>query len=111
MKKATKPHSKTVKDTRSAYRVRANRTGRAGKAVKKIDLAIPESVFESSRQLAQKLGMPLSEFYTAALAAYISAHQAASVTDQLNRVYATESSELDPALVQVQVALLAGESW
>jgi hypothetical protein len=107
MKKASKSHSKTVKETHSAYHV----TARARKATSKVDLAIPAMVFESSRQLAKKLDMPLSDLYIAALKAYIEAHPIDSITERLNRVYATESSELDPAFVQLQIALLAEEPW
>jgi hypothetical protein len=107
MKKAAKSHSKTVKETRSSYQV----TTRANKAASKVDLAIPTAIFESSRQLAKKLDMPLGDLYAAALQAYIEAHQTDSITERLNRIYATESSELDPALVRLQIALLAEETW
>ena len=107
MKKASKSHSKTVKETPSAYRV----TTRARKATSKVDLAIPVAIFESSRQLAQRLDMSLGDLYAAALKAYIEAHQADSITERLNQVYATESSELDPALVRLQIALLAEKTW
>ena len=107
MKKASKSHPKTVKETRSAYQV----TTRARKAAAKVDLAIPAAIFESSRQLAQKLDMPLGDLYAAALKDYVEAHQIDSITERLNRVYATESSELDPALVRLQIALLAEEPW
>ena len=107
MNKAPKSRSKTVKETRSAYHA----TTRTRKATSKIDLAIPAAVFESSRQLAQKLNMPLNELYAAALKAYVEAHQTDSVTEQLNQVYTAESSELDPALVRLQITLLTGETW
>jgi len=107
MKKVPKSHPKTVKETRSAYHV----TTRARKATSKVDLAIPAAIFESSRQLAQKLDMPLGDLYAAALKDYVEAHQTDSITERLNRVYATESSELDPALVRLQIALLAEEPW
>ena len=106
MKKASKSHSKTVTETRSAYHV----TMRTRKATSKVDLAIPAAIFETSRQLAQKLDMPLGDLYAAALKDYIEAHQVDSITERLNRVYATESSELDPALARLQITLLAEET-
>ncbi len=107
MKKASKSHTKTVKETRSAYHV----TTCARKAASKVDLAIPAAIFESSRQLAQELDMSLGDLYAAALKAYVEAHQTASTTERLNQVYATESSKLDPAFVRLQIALLAEETW
>ena len=107
MKKTQKPRSKAVKETRSAYHVRAH----SRKATAKVDVAIPAALFESSQQLAQKLDMPLEDLYAAALKAYIEAHPIDSITERLDRVYAVESSELDPALVQLQNSLLAEETW
>ena len=107
MKKASKSRPKPMKETRSVYRV----TTRARKAAPKVDLAIPAAIFESSQQLAKKLDMPLGDLYTAALKAFIEAHPVDSITERLNRVYATESSELDPAFAQLQIALLAEEQW
>ena len=34
-----------------------------------------------------------------------------NVTERLNQVYATESSELDPAFARLQIALLVEEPW
>lgn len=55
--------------------------------------------------------MPLNELYASALKAYVETHQTDDVTDRLNQVYAVESSELEPALVRLQITLLAGEAW
>ncbi|CAG0964549.1 hypothetical protein GPROT1_01077 [Gammaproteobacteria bacterium] len=61
------------------------------------------------QNLAAELGVPLSELYTTALTTYLAGH--GGVTETLNRLYATEPSELDPVLVSVQAALLTGEPW
>ncbi len=111
MKKPAKPRSKTLKETHADYRVGRRVTVRPGKSAKKTDIAIPDSVFEASRQLAQKLNLSLSEVYTAALTDYIAAHQADDVTARLNRVYETQPSALEPVLVKIQVAALASEAW
>jgi hypothetical protein len=76
----------------------------------KADIFIPSPIFEAAEQQAQKLGMSLSEFYTAALTAYVAACQRNDVTEALNRVYETELSAIDSLLVKVQVASLAGEA-
>ncbi len=72
---------------------------------------MPAAVVEAARQMAQQLNLSLSEIYAAALTEYVAAHQGGDITAQLNRVYATESSEVDPALMRVQISTLAGESW
>jgi hypothetical protein len=107
MKKTPQSPSKAVRETKSVYRV----TTRPRPAASRVDLSLPATVFESSRQLARKLNVPLNELYASALKAYVEAHQTDDVTDRLNQVYAVESSELEPALVRLQIALLAGEAW
>lgn len=72
-------------------------------------ISIPNPIFEAAKQVAQRLGMSLNEFCTAALAAYVAEHQIIDVTDKLNQVYETESSSIDPVLLEIQVASLDGE--
>jgi hypothetical protein len=75
------------------------------------DIVIPAPISETARQLAGKLGISVGEFYTAALSAYVVAVQKRDVTDALNQVYETESSAVDPILVNLQAASLGGEKW
>ena len=77
----------------------------------KVEVSVPNPIFEAANRLAEQLDMSLSEFYTAALAAYLTAYQGESVTEQLNRVYETEPANLEPDLVQLQVASLGSEPW
>ena len=78
----------------------------------KVDnISIPHPIFEAAKQLAPKLGMSLSELYTAALAAYVAAYQSEDVTAKLNEVYETEPSTLEPELVALQVASIGTETW
>lgn len=77
----------------------------------KMDISIPNPIYEASEQLAQRLGISLSELYTAALTAYVTAHQRGEVTEALNRVYETESSTIEPVLVKIQLASVGGEAW
>jgi hypothetical protein len=65
----------------------------------KTAISLPDSVFEQAEALAQQLGMSRSELYTKALQAYLKRHNRDQILLKLNQVYATESSELDPALV------------
>lgn len=74
-------------------------------------IQIPNPIYESAEQLAQKLDLSLSELYTVALTAYIHSYQKESVTEALNRVYETESSKLDPTLVTLQAASIEDGKW
>jgi len=77
----------------------------------KSDISIPNPVFHAAEELAKKMGVSLSELYTAALNAYVAEHQKENITETLDQVYADESSNLEPELVQMQVVSLEGKEW
>ena len=53
--------------------------------------------------------MALSEFYVAAVAAYMAAFQNGDSTKKLDGVYTKEKSTLDPGLVAIKIASIGGE--
>ncbi len=77
----------------------------------KIAISVPDDVFEAGEHLAQQLGLSRSQLYADALSAYLSERGAAAVTAKLNAIYATESSEPDPAFTRLQLTRLANETW
>jgi metal-responsive CopG/Arc/MetJ family transcriptional regulator len=77
----------------------------------KTAISIPNPIFEAAEQLAQDLGMSRSELYATAIAAYVKVYHHENVTERLNQVYTEESSELEPGLVQLQIASLDEQSW
>jgi metal-responsive CopG/Arc/MetJ family transcriptional regulator len=77
----------------------------------KTAISIPEPLFEQAEALAHQMGISRSELYATALAAYIEAHQADHITEQLNRFYEVEDSSLDEVLQQMQFLSLPKEEW
>ncbi len=77
----------------------------------KTDVIIPNPIYETAEQLAQQLGMSLSDFFLTALTAYMKTYERNDVTDRLNQVYATESSLLEPDIIALQSSSLEEESW
>ena len=77
----------------------------------KTDIYIPNPVFLAAESLARKMGVSLSELYTAALNAYVAKHQKENITDALDQVYANEESVLEPGFLKMQVISLEGEKW
>lgn len=69
----------------------------------KFDISIPNPVLLAAENLAKKMGVSLSELYTAALNAYVAEHQKENITETLNQVYIDELSTLEPELVKMQV--------
>jgi hypothetical protein len=77
----------------------------------KTEISMPNPIFEAAQRLAQELGMPLSEFYTAAVAAYVATYQNGDITKRLDKVYANEKSAMEPELVALQIASIGEEEW
>ena len=77
----------------------------------KTEISVPNPIFEAAERLAAALGMSLSEFYVAALKAYLAAYQNGDVTKRLDEVYAKEPSTMEPEMVAIQIAAIEEEKW
>jgi len=77
----------------------------------KTEISVPNPIYEAAKRLAEELGMSLSEFYVAALAAYVATCQDGDITKRLDDVYAKENSKLEPGLVAIQIASISEEKW
>ncbi len=77
----------------------------------KTAISIPDELFESAEQFAHHRGLSRSELYATALRQYLQAHRSEAITDQLNAIYASESSRLDPALTHAQTSSLPQDEW
>jgi hypothetical protein len=66
---------------------------------------------EAAERVARRMGISLSELYTAALAAYVTAHQKSEVTDLLDQIYSAEPSTLESELVHLQSVSIGQEVW
>jgi hypothetical protein len=77
----------------------------------KTEISVPNPIYEAAERLAEKLGMSLSEFYVAALAAYVATYQNGDLTKRLDEVYGKEDSKLEPGLVAIQIASIGEEKW
>ncbi|MCL5995761.1 MAG: hypothetical protein M1546_06855 [Chloroflexi bacterium] len=77
----------------------------------KTAISIPDQIFGAAEQMARQLGISRSELYAKAVAAYVESHQRSDITERLNRVYAEESSRLDPVITHLQALSLPEERW
>ena len=75
----------------------------------KTAISIPDRVFRSGEQLAERLGVSRSELYSKALAALVNEHQDDLITARLNEIYGPgrEDSSLDAGLSLLQHRTLA----
>ncbi len=81
----------------------------------KTSVSIPDRIFRAAERAAKRQKVSRSRFYAQAVEAYLNTHRkmqpAKEVTEALNAVYGTESSELDPDLDVAACHLLAKEKW
>jgi metal-responsive CopG/Arc/MetJ family transcriptional regulator len=80
----------------------------------KTAVSLPDSLFERAERVAQQLNLNRSQLFARALEDYLDRNDPETMTAAFNRVYATESSELDPQLWQLQLQSideLADDEW
>jgi metal-responsive CopG/Arc/MetJ family transcriptional regulator len=77
----------------------------------KTAISVPDEVFEAADRTAKKLGVSRSELYSTAVHEYIERHKIEDVTSRLNDLYASDSSELDECLGQMQSQSVKKEDW
>ena len=77
----------------------------------KIALSIPDELFESAETLGKRLGVSRSRLYATALADFLAKHRGRKVTDQLNAVYGTEESRVEPGVRRLQRRSLGRDAW
>lgn len=77
----------------------------------KTAVSIPDELFRSADELAKKLGLSRSRLYARAVADFVAKHRGGQVTRELDRVYATEESRLDPATRALEARSVAPEEW
>jgi metal-responsive CopG/Arc/MetJ family transcriptional regulator len=77
----------------------------------KTAISIPDDVFQSAEELAERTGKSRSELYTQAVRKYVARHQTSGVTKKLNEVYGGEDSRLDEGFKRLRNRGLAKEQW
>ncbi len=77
----------------------------------KTAISLPDTLFEQAEQLARRFDLNRSQLYARALQEYLDKYNSDSITATFNSIYATESSEIDPALWQMQLLSLPDDEW
>ena len=77
----------------------------------KTAISLPDDLFESADELAERLGVSRSELYAEAVAEYLAKHRNEDVTARLNEVYADEASGVDQTLRSAQARSLGPTEW
>lgn len=77
----------------------------------KTAISIPDDLFEAAEKLAKRLSLSRSELYATAVAAYLASRGGQDVTEQLDSIYESETSSVDPVLAKLQIISVPREDW
>lgn len=77
----------------------------------KTAISIPNQLFDEAEVFAHERGLSRSDLYAKALHAYLQLHRNEAITEQLNIIYAEESSELETPFVAAQAEVLQRDQW
>lgn len=77
----------------------------------KTAISIPDKIFGEAESVAKRLGMSRSQLYAKALSSFVENNREDSVTEALDRLYATENSSLDLVVLELQKTSLPREEW
>jgi metal-responsive CopG/Arc/MetJ family transcriptional regulator len=74
-------------------------------------ISLPDQVFAEADSLAREIGFSRNQLYVEAIKSYLQRHKRRKIMDDLNKVYAQESSLIDPLMVKMQALSLSVEEW
>jgi antitoxin MazE6 len=77
----------------------------------KTAISLPDDLFESADELAERMGVSRSHLYATAVAEYVAKNRDQDVTARLNDVYSEEEAGLEPELRRAQVRSLGKSEW
>ncbi|MGD2046752.1 MAG: ChpI protein [Gemmatimonadota bacterium] len=77
----------------------------------KTAISLPDDLFESADELADRLGMSRSHLYATAVAEYVAKHRNQDLTARLNEVYAEEDAGLEHELRRAQARSVGSSEW
>lgn len=77
----------------------------------KTAISLPDDLFESADDLAERLGVSRSQLYATAVAEYVAKHRDEDVTARLNEVYGEHDTGLEPRVRRAQAWSVGTAEW
>jgi metal-responsive CopG/Arc/MetJ family transcriptional regulator len=77
----------------------------------KVAVSVPDPVFRAAERVSRRMRLSRSRLYATAVEAFVRQHSEEDVTEQLNKVYTSNASKLDPALERASLEVLRRERW
>jgi predicted transcriptional regulator len=77
----------------------------------KTAILVPDDLFERAAKFAEREKISRSTLFSKALEDYLDRHESDSITENLNAVYRSRASSIDPVLYRTALASLPQEDW
>lgn len=77
----------------------------------KTAISVPDALFRKADAAARRLKVSRSQLFATAVAEFLERESSEAITERLNKVYAEQSSRLDPALYRAHLKSIDKESW
>lgn len=77
----------------------------------KVAVSVPDTVFQAAERVSRRMRMSRSRLYWKAVEAFVRQHSQSEITEQLDKVYAGDSSKPDPGLGAASLEVLRRERW
>ena len=77
----------------------------------KVDVSIPDPIFEKGESLARRLSKTRSELYTQALDEYVTRHDPDTVVERINAVVDSLEEKEDHFVAQTAGSILSQVKW
>ena len=80
-------------------------------SIMKVAISLPDPIFSAAEKLAHRMRVSRSQLYAQAIEEYLGKRQDTLITEQLNALYASEQSPVDPAMTAAQLGAIGHEAW
>lgn len=77
----------------------------------KTAISVRDSLFERAEKFAEREKISRSTLFSNAIEEYLDRREPDAITENLNAVYATEDSSVDPVLMKMALLSLPREEW
>jgi metal-responsive CopG/Arc/MetJ family transcriptional regulator len=77
----------------------------------KTAISVQDNLFKRAERFAHKKKMSRSRLFSEAVEEYLDRRETDDITANLNEVYSTESSAVDPAVIKMAMMSLPKDEW
>jgi len=77
----------------------------------KTAISISDKLFKIAEETAKKYGISRSNLFSKAIEEFINTHNPQDITNALNNIYENLNSQIDKAILEMQINSIEQEDW